>query len=74
MYFWKYKIEGWEAEVGDYTHEGLIYGGNFTEAVDNLENYYGNEICSIYIETVGEEDTPYLLNEQYKINEKEVTE
>lgn len=70
MYLWKYKVEGWESEIGNYIHEGLIHGGNFTEAVDNLENYYGNEICSIYIEGVGEENDPYLLNEQYKINEE----
>lgn len=70
MYFWKYKVEGWEAEVGNYIHEGLIHGGNFTEAVDNLENYYGNEIYSIHIEVVGEENDPYLLDVQYKINEE----
>ena len=70
MYFWKYKIEGWETDIGAYIHEGLIHGENFTEAVDNLENYYGNEICSIYIEGVGEKNDPYLLNEQYEINEK----
>lgn len=74
MYFWKYKIEGWRKEVGKYIHEGLIYGENFTEAIDNLENHYGNEICSIYIEGIGERDEPYLLNGQYKINEEEVIE
>ena len=74
MSFWKYKVVGWEAEVGEYIHEGLIHGGNFTEAVDNLENYYGNEICNLYIEVAGEKNDPYLLEAQYKINEKEVTE
>ena len=74
MYFWKYKVVGCESEVGEYIHEGLIHGGNFTEAVDNLENYYGNEICNLYIEVAGEENDPYLLETQYKINEKEVTE
>ena len=73
MYLWKYKIEGWDAGVGQYIHEGLIHGGNFTEAVDNLENYYGNEICRLCIEVAGEENDPYLFNQQYKINEKEVT-
>lgn len=69
MYFWKYKVKGWEENIGEYIDEGLIHGGNFTDAVDNLENFYGNEICSIYIEAVGEENEPYLLNERYKINE-----
>lgn len=69
MYFWKYKIDGWAEDVGKYTHEGLIYGENFTEAVDNLENYYCNEINNLYIEPIGEEDNPYLLNQQYEINE-----
>ncbi len=69
MYFWKYKVEGWEQEVGEYIHEGLIYGENFTEAVDNLENWYGNEISSLSIEYVSEKGEPYLLDTQYKINE-----
>lgn len=68
MYFYKYKIDGWSDDVGKYVHEGLIYGMNFTEAVDNLENYYCNEIDNLYIEPVGEEDKPYLLNQQYEIN------
>ena len=72
MYFWKFKIEGWASDVGEYTHEGLIYGENFTEAVDNLENWYGNEIESLCIECVGEKDEPYLFNQQYEINEEEV--
>ena len=74
MYFWKYKIEGWTTETGEYVHEGLIHGNNFTDAVDNLENYYSNEMNSLYIEPVGEEDDPYLLNQQYKINEESVSE
>ena len=68
MYFWKYKIEGWKQDVGEYVHEGLIYGENFTEAVDNLENWYNNEISSLSIEYVGEKGEPYLLDKQYKIN------
>lgn len=68
MYFWKFKIKGWTKDVGEYEHEGLIYGENFTEAVDNLENFYYNEIDSLYIEAIGEEGAPYLLNIQYKIN------
>ena len=68
MYFWEYKIKGWNQEVGEYTHTGLIYGENFTEAVDNLENWYGNEISSLSIECVGGKDEPYLLDKQYKIN------
>jgi hypothetical protein len=74
MYFWQYKIEGWEENTGHYVHEGLIHGGNYTEAVDNLEDYYGNEIWSIYIECVGDKNEPYLLSQQYEINEKEVVE
>ena len=61
MYFWKYKIEGWASDVGEYTHEGLIYGENFTEAVDNLENWYGNEIESLCIECVGGERRTLLV-------------
>lgn len=68
MFFWKFKIEGWEAEVGSYVHEGLIHGENFTEAVDNLENYYGNEMNSLHIEPIGEKNEPYFLSQQYKIN------
>ena len=74
MCLWKYKLEGYNKEDGLYVHEGLIYGENFTEAVDNIENWYGNSISNIYLESVGEESQPYLLNEQYKINEKEVAE
>lgn len=69
MYFWKFKIEGFENEVGNYKHKGLIYGENFTEAVDNLENYYGNEICALHIEPIGEVGEPYFLEQQYEINE-----
>lgn len=72
MYFWQYKIEGWEENTGKYIHKGLVLGGNYTEAVDNLEDYYGNEICSIYIERVADKNEPYLLSQQYEINEKEV--
>jgi len=70
MYLWKFKISGWAKDVGEYEHEGLVCGKNFTEAVDNLENHYYNEINSIHIEAIGEEDEPYLLNKQYKINEE----
>ena len=71
MYFFRYKLTGYEQSVGGYTHEGLVYGENFTEAVDNLENYYGNEIEDLYLQYEGEADQPYVLNEQYKINEEE---
>jgi hypothetical protein len=70
MCLWKFKISGWAKDVGEYEHEGLILGQNFTEAVDNLENYYYNEIQRLYIEPIGEEGEPYLLNKQYKINEE----
>lgn len=72
MYFYKYKVNGYGEDVGEYIHEGLVYGMNFTEAVDILENYYDNEIINLYVEPAGEEDSPYLLNEQYKINKEEV--
>ena len=72
MYFWKFKLHGWSEVEGHYTHEGLIYGKNFTEAVDNLENHYYNEIEDLYIEPVGCEGDPYLFSEQYEINEGEV--
>lgn len=71
MYFWKFKLHGWSEVEGHYTHEGLIYGKNFTEAVDNLENHYYNEIEDLYIESVGCEGDPYLFSEQYEINEGE---
>lgn len=72
MYFFKFKMNGWEDTVGEYEDEGLIYGENFTEAVDNLENYYGNNINSLYIEAIGDKGELYLFDKQYKINEKEV--
>ena len=65
MSLWKFKIDGWDEEIGGYVHEGLIDGENFTEAVDNLENYYGNEINSLCIEPV---DCPYFLSQQHEIN------
>lgn len=74
MFFWKYKVTCYGPDVGLYTNHGLIHGGNFTDAVDNLENYYGNEICNLYIEPSGEENDPYLFDEQYEIDEKEVVE
>lgn len=55
--------------LGEYIHEGLVCGMNFTEAVDVLENYYYNEINELYIEPASGEDEPYLLSKQYKINE-----
>lgn len=70
MYFYKYKINGYGEGVGEYIHEGLVCGMNFTEAVDVLENHYYNEINDLYIEPVSGEDEPYLLKTQYKINEK----
>lgn len=71
MYFFKYKLNGWAEDTGEYIHEGLICGENLTEAVDNLENWYGNEISELHIEYIGEKGEPYLLNTQYKINEVE---
>ena len=69
MYFWKFTIHGYTVDTGKFTHKGLIYGNNFTEAVDNLENYYCDDICTLFIEPVGEEGQPYFLNTQYEINE-----
>ena len=70
MCFYKYKINGYGEDVGEFIHEGLVHGMNFTEAVDILENYYYNEINDLYIEVVSEEDAPYILNQQYKINKE----
>lgn len=72
MHLWKFKVTGWAEDVGKYQHEGLVCGENFTEAVNNLENYYYNEINTLYIECCGEEYEPYLLKEQHEINGKEV--
>ena len=63
MYFWKFEISGFNANTGMFTHKGLIYGKNFTEAVDNLENYYCDDIMKLSIEPIGGEDEPYLFNE-----------
>lgn len=69
MYFYKYKLNGYGEDVGEFVHEGLVCGMNFTEAVDILENYYYNEINDMHIEVASGEDVPYILNQQYKINE-----
>ena len=72
MYLWKFTVNGWGDDVGEYTHKGLVCGENFTEAVNNLENYYYNEINTLYIECCGEENEPYLLKTQYSIKSEEV--
>ena len=72
MYLWKFKVHGHADDVGFFEHTGIVCGENFTEAVNNLENYYYNEIDALYIEPCGEEAEPYLLSEQYNINGKEV--
>lgn len=70
MWLWEYKITGYGPDVGKFTHEGIVYGENFTEAVNNLEDYYMNEIETLYIEPVGEKGEPFVLKEQYEINEE----
>ena len=70
MRLWEYKITGYGVDVGEFIHEGVIYGQNYVEAVDCLENYYMNEINTLYIEPAGDTDEPFVLKEQYKINEE----
>lgn len=71
MYFFKYKIEGWAEDVGEYTHEGLIYGKDLSDAVTRLESWYRGEINKMCIDFIGDEGEPYLINQQYEINEEE---
>jgi hypothetical protein len=70
MHLWKFKISGWAKDVGEYGHEGLVWGQNFTEAVDNLENHYYNEIATLYVEPIGDGGTLYLLNNNTKLMRK----
>lgn len=70
MYLLKYKIEGWSEDINKFIDEGLTCGKSLTDVVKRLENYYGGEINKLSIEFIGKEDEPYLLNEQYKINER----
>lgn len=69
MCFWKFTVTGYTPECEEFVHKGLIYGNNFTEAVDNLENYYCNDMCTLSIEPVGEDGQPYFFDTQYEINE-----
>ena len=54
MRLWEYKITEYGSDVGEFKHEGIMYGENYTEVVDHLENYYMNEINTLYVEPVGE--------------------
>jgi hypothetical protein len=70
MWLWKYKITGYGLDVGKFMHEGVICGENFTEAVNSLEDYYMNEVETLYIKPIGDTDKPFILKKQYGINEE----
>ena len=61
MYTCLYKVECSfcaSDEVHNYTDYGVLYANTFTEAAEQLENFYGCELVAIsYLEIF---DTPYL--------------
>lgn len=66
MFFWKFKIMCWASDIGEFVHEGLTYGATFTEAMESLESWYGDEIMEVYLECITEDGEPYVLNEEIK--------
>lgn len=66
MYLWRFSLGGYNFEAGKYQHEGLTIGESYTEAVEGLEKWYGDDIVNLYIEPATDEYEPYLLNSKYE--------
>ena len=62
MWMWKFKITGYESEIGEYTEEGLVCGEALVDAVNNLSEYYGPEMCNLFIEPAGECENVYVTS------------
>ena len=61
MYFFKFNVKGSFHGLEDFSDNGLVCGANYTEAVDFLENYYGEAISELHIEIVTDKGQPYLF-------------
>lgn len=72
--FWKFKMKGYSSDVGEFEHEGLMYGETMADAVSRLEEWYSDELCTLTIECVTEaECEPYILESRYELD-KDVKE
>ena len=61
MYLWRFKVEAYEDQW--IKEEGIIYGECVSDAAINLEKWYGKDnIEYFYIEPIGEENEPYIIN------------
>lgn len=53
------------SEFNDYKEEvksGCTFGKNFTEAMHNIEEYYGDELVDIHIDVLEEGETLEFFN------------
>lgn len=63
---YRFKIEGYADDAGEYEHEGIVYGETMTDAVSVLDDWYEDEMCVLTIERATENDEPYLLKTEYE--------
>ena len=48
MWYWEYQIKIWnEADSQEEIRSGVVAANTFTEAMSEIENYYGDEIAEI---------------------------
>ena len=69
--FWKFKMKDSNSDVGEFKHEGLMYGETMAEAVSRLEEWYCGELCTLTIERATESECePYILNSKYELEDE----
>ena len=62
MWFFKYKIDGYnDYNGGFFSEEGLIYGTDFVDATTKLQSWYGKDIVTLNIECILDENEPYVF-------------
>ena len=64
MYPFEYIVELWHLDVNEEeVNHGITFAENYTEAMSNIETYYGDELVSIDMMIELEECPVYVLED-----------
>ena len=76
MYIWKYCITYYDdGKCQKHDNSGLIVGDNYSEAMEKLTRYYGNDIVSVTIYTITcDEDNVFDFKEHERNFKKMIEE
>lgn len=63
MLMWKFRVEGYFPDGEDFKHHGVTYGETMTEAVEHVEESYGEDMCSLFIECIPDSGSVYIFED-----------